>query len=269
MSIAALKKAPLFACLLALLFAAGCASRSADEEGETYDPWEGFNRQTFTLNQSIDTLVVRPIAVTYRDIVPPGIKTMVENFLDFIHTPVRLANDLLQGDLKNADITAQRFAQNMVTLGFGDPASNIPSLPAHDSDFGLTLARWGASEGPYIVIPVIGPSNLRDGVGMGIDLLMDPITWWARGKEREFGYGDMSIRIIDARASSLKDLDQIQAQSLDFYASLRSLYTQYRAGQLRKLQPGQSGEGPGFYQLMSPAMLADPNATKTSSVLAP
>jgi len=260
-----LKRGPLFACLLAITILTGCASAREDESAN--DPLEGLNRQIFTFNKSVDTFAVRPLAVTYRDLVPDKGKEMVDNFLSFIHTPVMLINDLLQGDWEHADQTAQRFMQNLVTLGLGDPAA-AGGIPRHDADFGLTLARWGAGDGFYLVIPVLGPSNVRDGVGYGVDALLDPITWVSRTDDRAWiGWTDFGMRYITYRSASLKDLDQIEAQSLDFYATMRSLYKQYRDGQIRTMMGGKQGSsGPNYRDLMSPAMLNDPNATTTSSV---
>ncbi|MBI1775332.1 MAG: VacJ family lipoprotein [Proteobacteria bacterium] len=265
MPIALRRMCPLFASLLALALLAGCATRPTQDDSEN-DPLEPVNRNTFVLNKSIDTFLIRPLAVTYRDLVPDVIKTMVSNFLDYIRTPIVLANDLLQGDFHHLDITAQRFMQNTITLGLGDPATQ-GGLQAHDADFGLTLASWGAKEGPYLVIPVVGPSNVRDGIGLLVDTFLDPITWISRTDSRAWmGYTNMVSRLVVYRADSLKDLDQLEAQSLDFYAGMRSLYRQYRDGQIRANNPKQGGASPTYYELMSPALTSDTPITSTSSV---
>jgi phospholipid-binding lipoprotein MlaA len=265
MSIAT-KRGPLFAILLAVVMLAGCASRAVDDDESAGDPLEGLNRHIFTFNKSVDIFLIRPLAVTYRDLVPEGMKRAIDNFLSFINTPVVLANDLLQGDFKRADITAQRFMQNMLTLGFGDVAADA-GMPGHQADFGLTLASWGAGDGPYFVIPVLGPTNTRDGIGLAVDVFLAPITWVSRIDGLEaLGYADLSLRYITYRAAAMKDLDQIEAQSLDYYATMRSLYKQYRDGLIRELKPNQKGSLPSYKELLGPTVLADPSATTTSAV---
>jgi phospholipid-binding lipoprotein MlaA len=164
--------------LLALgLLLTACATRPDPSDPEevaefeaTNDPIEPWNRAMFFVNDGLDTLVLRPAAEAYGIFIPPPIRTAVQNMLGNLRSPVILLNDVLQGETQRAGNTLGRFVLN-TTLGIGgafDVATGF-GLPAHGEDFGQTLAVWGASEGPYLFIPGLGPSNPRDLLGTGVD----------------------------------------------------------------------------------------------------
>ena len=164
---------------------AACATRpdptdaeAVAEFNETNDPLEPLNRASFFVNDGIDTLVLRPAAEAYRIFVAPEIRTGVRNVLGNLRTPVILLNDLLQGEGYRAGETVGRFVLNTTlgVLGIFDVATDL-GLPGHGEDFGQTLAHWGATEGPYLFIPVLGPSNPRDLTGAGVDAVSNPFTW--------------------------------------------------------------------------------------------
>ncbi|MSP48294.1 MAG: VacJ family lipoprotein [Alphaproteobacteria bacterium] len=223
----------LAATLVAAGLLAGCASINEDPR----DPLEPLNRHIFAVNQAVDVLVVRPIAVTYRDLVPDAIKTAVNNFLNYLKTPIILANDLLQGEWKRAGETAERFVNNSMTLGLMDIAA--PRVPFHDEDFGQTLAVWGAGEGPYLVLPLIGPSNPRDAIGMVVDWFIDPVYWAAHESQWDgFIFGRTAARVITARVDTLKITDDLERTSLDYYAAIRDIYRQRRADEIRNRATG-------------------------------
>jgi phospholipid-binding lipoprotein MlaA len=206
-------------------------SESGDFEIEDdNDPLEVPNRMFFAFNEALDFAVIRPIAVTYRFIVPTGVRDTVRNFLRNLRSPVTLANDLLQGNLERAEVTFTRFFLNSTIgmLGLFDIAAES-GFPYHDEDFGQTMGSYGAGEGFYLVLPILGPSSLRDGGGRIVDILLDPLTYLA---PTEFGIGRAVANGIDFRSRSIETLDSLQADSLDFYARVRSLYRQNRQSEI-------------------------------------
>lgn len=227
-------------CLSALLLSAGLAACAtppdptdkeavADYEAAN-DPLEPTNRVIYEINDGLDVVILRPLALAYRNVVPSPARQGVRNVLDNLASPVVLANDMMQGKPKRAGDTFMRLIINS-TLGLGgllDPATGM-GWPKHDSDFGMTLAVWGAGEGPYLFLPVFGPSNPRDAVGRGADIAMDPFTWIGRGKTVEaLGYARTGLNAVDTRSRFIEDVDRLRAQALDPYATLRSLYRQNR-----------------------------------------
>jgi phospholipid-binding lipoprotein MlaA len=226
---------------------AGCATAppASDAEAraafnETNDPFEPLNRFVFEFNRGLDFWIMRPLAVAYRDVVPEFARDMVRNFLDNLRTPVVLANDLLQGDTKRAGDTVGRFLTNTI-LGMGGVFDIATNIPAHSEDFGQTLAVWGLGEGPYLVLPLFGPSPLRDTVGMGVDYVLDPINWWARNTDVDYvTYARTGANGIDLRTRNLETLDEIERSAIDFYATIRSLYRQRRQDEIRNGRPGPS-----------------------------
>jgi len=206
------------------------------------DPLEIPNRMFFAFNEALDFMIIRPVAVTYRYIVPTGVRNSVRNFLRNLRTPVILANDLLQGDLDRAEITFTRFFINSTIglLGVFDIAAES-GFAYHDEDFGQTIGTYGAGEGFYLVLPVLGPSSLRDGSGRIVDIFLDPLTYLA---PQEFSLGRAAATGIDYRSRSIDELDSLRADSLDFYARIRSLYRQHRENEISNGAP--TGETPNF-----------------------
>ncbi len=140
------------------------------------DPWEHFNRSLYSVHDGVDRAVLEPVARGYRAVTPGFFREGVRNFLHNLRSPVIFANDVLQGQFRRAGITAARFGINTTLgiVGVLDPASGM-GLESHDEDFGQTLAVWGLDAGPYIFIPVIGPTTVRDGIGSLVDLAFDPL----------------------------------------------------------------------------------------------
>lgn len=211
-------------------------------EPDDNDPLEVPNRMFFAFNEALDFMIIRPVAVTYRFIVPSGVRDSVRNFLRNLRSPVTLANDLLQGDLERAENTFARFFINSTIglLGLFDIAADS-GYPYHDEDFGQTLGTYGAGEGFYLVLPVLGPSSLRDGTGRIVDIFLDPLTYLA---PREFNLGRAAATGVDFRSRNIEELDALKADSLDFYARIRSLYRQNRESEINNGAP--SGEVPNF-----------------------
>lgn len=220
------------------LFSTACATTQPpgdDIVAEANDPLEPVNRQFFAFNLALDTFILRPAAVGYREIVPDVGKKAVRNFVNNLKSPITLIHDLAQGEWDRAQITYGRFLMN-TTLGIGglmDLAGDHYGLPYHEEDAGQTLAVWGLGDGPYLVLPVFGPSNLRDAAGRGIDWYIDPVGIAADEADAQYvTYAAAGLNAVDSRYRSLGQLDAIRRRSLDFYAAVRSVYGQRRAAQI-------------------------------------
>lgn len=245
--------------LAALLPAFGaCATRPPADDPEAVaefrqnnDPAEPFNRRSYAVHQAIDRNVLAPVARGYRAAVPDPVRLGVRNVLANLRTPVILANDILQGEPRRAGDTLGRFVVNS-TLGVGgifDVAGNRLGVRGHTEDFGQTFARWGVGEGPYLFIPVIGPSNPRDLTGFGLGIAADPITWVGQGAVVDaLTYGRAGATVVDTREELLDPLDDVERTSLDSYATLRSAYRQRRRAEIENRAGGgtPSGFGTGF-----------------------
>jgi phospholipid-binding lipoprotein MlaA len=243
--------------LLALLLA-GCATRPPASEPEelaefeqTNDPAEPTNRRLYAVHQGIDRVVLRPVAVAYRDVVPRPVRSGIRNVLGNLRTPVVLVNDMLQGEPRRAGDTLGRFFINS-TLGLGglfDVAGSEFGVPGHTEDYGQTLAVWGVGEGPYLFVPVLGPSNPRDLLGFGLGIASDPLTWVGQGATvNALTYGRVGATVVDTREDLIDVLDDVERTSLDSYATLRSAYRQRRAAEIRNSDrdvPAASGTGFG------------------------
>ena len=156
--------------LFVLLSALGCASAHASNGGDPRDPWEGFNRGVFAFNDTADEYLVQPVARGYRKVTPAIIDQGIANFFNNIGEIKNMLNDLLQGKGRDAAVDSARFLINTTVgvVGFFDVASYI-GLDRESEDFGQTLAVWGVGPGPYLVLPFLGPSTVRDGAGRGVD----------------------------------------------------------------------------------------------------
>lgn len=193
------------------------------------DPWEGFNRKMFAVNDTLDRALFVPTAKAYRAVTHKKQRKGIRNFIANLRTPVILVNDLLQGEFGRAGKTASRFVINS-TVGFGgmgDPAERL-GIEQHSEDFGQTLAVWGAPSGPYLVLPFFGPSSVRDGFGMGVDMATDPAAWIRTDAAQMFRFSRTGAGIISTREPLIDPLEDIRADSLDYYASIRSFYLQSR-----------------------------------------
>jgi phospholipid-binding lipoprotein MlaA len=205
--------------------------RSADDttHGADADPWEGFNRKIFAFNNAIDGALFVPSARAYRAVTHKKQRKGIRNFLANARTPVILVNDLLQGEFKRAGQTAGRFVVN-TTIGFGgmgDPAERM-GVPQHSEDFGQTLAVWGTPSGPYIILPIFGPSSVRDGLGAATDTVIDPVFWVRTDAAQYVRYSRAGMTAVSLREPLIEPLEDIQRNSLDYYASFRSFYMQSR-----------------------------------------
>jgi len=219
-----------------LLAVVGCASTLDGVPDENNDPLEPVNRTVFDFNQSLDRAVLRPVAVGYNYAVPEDGRDAIRRALDNMKEPVNFINNLLQGDTSAAGATAARFVVN-TAMGFGgffDVATEL-QIDRHKADFGQTLYSWGVDEGPYLMLPLFGPSNLRDAVGLGVDSLADPTRYvFAAGNLEAFSYGAAALDGVDQRAGVVDTLDNLEKNALDYYALIRSLSRQRRAAEIEK-----------------------------------
>jgi phospholipid-binding lipoprotein MlaA len=236
-----------------LVSVAGCATAPTDPEElaeykEINDPLEPTNRAVFEINLYLDRLILRPVAWTYREVVPDPGREVVTNFLNNLRSPYTFANDVLQGEVDRAGVTVARFLIN-TTIGIGglaDVAGNIFGLEYHAEDIGQTFAVWGADAGPYLMLPVIGPSNPRDAAGLGIEYFVEPVNWFLREKDAgEWVLVRTGVNAVDQRHQVLDTLDALERTSLDYYAQIRSISRQRRLDEIRnKASSGSPGPQP-------------------------
>ncbi|MDW3204990.1 MAG: VacJ family lipoprotein [Alphaproteobacteria bacterium] len=226
---------------------AGCATAPTDPvEREIYDeandPVQPLNEAIFEFNMAIDRAVLRPVAQAYEFILPDLVRDGVRNFVRHLKTPVILANDLMQGEIDRAGETMGRFIFNTVA-GFGGvfDVAGEAGIEYHQEDFGQTLAVWGVDEGPYLMLPFIGPSSGRDALGLIVDAGLDPLRWWGYNSNEFVIENNGMIRtaaeVIDTRSRNYKQLEDLEETSLDFYATVRSLYRQQRESLIRNGEP--------------------------------
>jgi len=249
--------------MLALFSLANCASAPENdpealaEFKKINDPMEPTNRFIFKFNEGVDAIVIKPVTALYRALLPELVRTSVHNFLSNLKTPVVLVNDILQGEPERAGDTVVRFVIN-TTVGIGgirDQASDWGFEP-HKEDFGQTLAVWGADEGPYLMLPLLGPSNPRDAIGKVADNLIDPINLWANNDDREWvPITRTGLSGIDTRDRLWDVLEDLEKSSIDYYAAIRSLYRQRRNEEISNGKGSKNNTTPnlaGQFELLDP-----------------
>lgn len=215
--------------LMPLMF--GCASQQRADRSPD-DPFESVNRPIFAFNRTLDMILVKPAAVGYRMILPKVVRTGVTNFFANIDDITVVANKVLQLEIEDAVQVSMRFVMNSTAgfLGVYDIASKA-GLEKQRADFGLTLARWGIKNSPYIVIPVFGPSTMRDGVGLVGDFLMSPYPYIPN----DIGYTVFVIDLLNIRATLLDDEYYFNYAAQDPYTFMRDVYLQRRKAQIREM----------------------------------
>jgi len=233
------KASKTFVVLLALfvLFLSSCTKRPLDTSPEAQlvydeanDPLEPMNRSIFAFNTLFDDIIVAPTARLYRRWGPPDVRDGISNFVANWREPVTFVNDVLQAEPTRAGTTFSRFVINSTfgLLGTFDTATKW-GLPYHNEDFGETFAVWGLPEGPFIMLPLLGPSNARDLSGFVVDFFYDPVSLWLDHENWTYvRYGRLALRGLIYREENLETLDDLSKSSTDFYASLRSAYRQLR-----------------------------------------
>ncbi len=236
------------ALLLSLSLLAGCATQPARVE----DPWQNYNRKVFAFNEKFDHAVAKPVARAYVKVTSPDVRLMVSNFFGNLQMPIDIVNDALQLQVGDAVRNTGRFVVNS-TLGIAglfDPAGGM-GLRAEPTDFGVTLARWGVPQGPYIVVPFLGPSTVRDFPGYLVDTwFLNPLSYWTRDHHFQYyaEYLPYTLYLVQLRASLLS-ADQFLSSAYDPYVMLRNAYIQrrnyliYHGNPPVSLLEGNSGSG--------------------------
>lgn len=213
--------------LLTLTIAATTAScASLDGPSPEHDPFESYNRAMFSFNDTIDEAVLKPVAAAYRDYVPTPIQSGISNFFSNLGDILVILNDILQGKFSQARDDALRFFTNTVFGLFGifDVATYM-ELPKHHEDFGQTLAVWGVSDGPYLVLPFLGASTVRDTAGLLVDSTADPVY---NISDNDLRLAAIAVKAIDTRADLLGASKVLDQAAFDRYAFLRDAYLQRR-----------------------------------------
>ncbi|MGY3039937.1 phospholipid-binding lipoprotein MlaA [Rhodanobacter sp. TND4EL1] len=219
--------------VLAIVLLAGCTIA----QPRTDDPLEKYNRGAYKFNDALDKAVIRPVALGYRKVTNPPVRRSFSDFFTNIQMPITVANDLLQARPKQALQGTGRFLVNL-TLGIGgffDPASQL-GLPLEDNDFGITLARWGAPEGDYLMLPLLGPSTMRDIWRRPVDsYFFDPMTLFANNHHYNgLQYMPQMMYLVTIRSRAI-DAEGFLQSAYDPYVFIRDAYRQQR---LYKLYDG-------------------------------
>ena len=231
-----------------------------DQAAAVDDPAEPANRVVFDANNAIDSHTLKPVAKAYRETVPGGLQHGLHNMLTNLQEPTVGFNDLLQGNPGRAAATLWRFTVNTTAGGLGilDIAADM-GIEHHDADFGQTFGVWGIGAGPYLTLPLIGPSTVRDAAGLAVGAVLNPFSL-ARGPAA-LTYAQWSVyggQAFDARVQNYDGLDELERGSVDFYAALRSVYLQHRQALVADGKtPGAVPPGPVEVDLppMTPAPL--------------
>lgn len=212
----------IFLGLVSVLLFTGCASNPHTPE----DPWEDFNRKSFAFNEGLDTYLLKPVAKGYDTITPRPVRIGISNFFGNLGDLWIGGNNLLQGKPKDAASDIGRFFINTTIGIFGliDVATPM-GIEKHNEDFGQTLAVWGVGDGPYVVLPVLGPRTLRDSGALTLDISLDPLSNLEPVRTRN---GLIGLRFVDVRAELLSASDLLEQAALDKYTYLRSAYLQRR-----------------------------------------
>ena len=214
---------------LLALAVTGCATQG------NRDPLEGFNRGIYKFNDVADKAVIKPVATAYKYVTPTPVRTGVNNFFGNIGTFISTINNLLQFKFTNAFSEAGRFVIN-TTFGIGGliDFASMDNIPKHKEDFGQTLGYWGVGNGAYLVLPIIGPSTLRDTAGLVVDTMaFDPISYLHNSDQVAAANVLRVAQVIDKRAELLPASDLLDSASLDPYAFMRDAYLQRRASQVQ------------------------------------
>jgi phospholipid-binding lipoprotein MlaA len=232
-------KRTIFACLCACVMSVSGAARVGFcEAEEPYDPIEPVNRGIFWFNDELDVYVFEPIAQLYKNNMPDVVQTGIGNFFRNLRYPSYLVSDVIQGKFSQAVDHTGRFVVNSTVgiVGLIDVAEDL-GLPDHEEDFAIALAYHGVPAGPYLVIPFLGPSNVRDGIGLIVDGFLNPISW--------IGYTNASnsakiavtstavgVNFIHTRAGLIQAIEAAKESSVDYYLFLQGAYYQHRQGLL-------------------------------------
>ncbi len=214
----------------------GCSTT----QGTKKDPYENLNREIFGFNQTLDKALLRPIAYAYMSYLPQPLQSGVSNFFDNLQEIPTVINDLLQGKVADAVHDTSRFVINSTlgVIGIFDPASSL-GLVRHNQDFGQTLYHWGYKNSAFIMLPILGPSTVRDGIGLTTDFLAFSIWPWI---ESDWVYAFMALDLINTRSKYLRHEKILDVISIDEYLMIRDAYLQHREFRLTGKKDGIEDE---------------------------
>ena len=239
-----------FAVFLAL---GACATPQGDGQSagvdEVNDPIEPLNRYIFEVNFFLDEMLIKPTTWWYRAAVPDPVQHRISNALSNLRMPWTAINDVLQGEFDRAWIATVRFLINSTIgiAGLFDVATDL-GYPKHEEDAGQTFGAWGVGEGFYLVLPVLGPSSARDAVGTAADWFLDPVSLIAGNQNWGDGFnaGRAGATGIDYRNQTIEALNDLRKNSVDYYATIRSVYRQRRAAEIRNGAGAEDLPRPGL-----------------------
>ncbi|MBB2171005.1 MlaA family lipoprotein [Gluconacetobacter asukensis] len=240
---------------LGLAALAGCAApppkdpEALAEYREANDPYESLNRKMYDVSMTLDKYSMRPVAKAYVWAVPYRVRQSLGNMVQTMNEPVVFFNDVGAGKPRRAGDAFVRWCINMVAgVGGLIDVAKYAGYPHHDNDAGLTLATWSVPSGPYLFLPMMGPSSFRDGAGYGIDVGLSPWNYVPRGYGLlTFNWAYNIMGTINGRADHLDALDQLQKDALDPYATIRSAYQQQRKAQAEAIRNDHRATVPDWY----------------------
>ena len=217
--------------------------RANDANGDD-DPLEGYNRAMFEINRTIDGVLLKPAAELYELVLPQVVRDRISNVLGNLGEPLNMLNNLAQGKFERAGSSLMRFTINSTfgVAGVFDVATDW-GYEHTPEDFGQTLASWGVGDKPFIMLPLLGPSNPRDAAGFGVDWVADPLGYIL---PTDASTARTVTSGISQRAEFLDELETLENTSVDFYAAMRELYKQYRENEIRDGAPPPAMEIPDF-----------------------
>ena len=249
-----LKRIKIIASLLVIILAFLSQKSFADEKYTANECFEKFSRGTLKFNQGLDKAIFKPIAKGYRTL-PITVRTGTSNFVNNLRSLLTFSNNILQGDFNGAGNTAGRFAINTTVgiLGVFDPASKMGFEKRGREDFGQTLGVWGNNTGCYFVLPVLGPTTTRDAVGMVGNVFIDPVYQLTHNTETDVIIGNENLSehnyyfykgtdAVDFRSKNIESIDSLEKNSIDFYATVKSLYLQNRAQKIANSPISNKGQ---------------------------
>jgi len=218
-------------------FLAGCATGPHPR-----DPYEGFNRKVFAFNEGLDKAVLKPIAKGYEKVLPQFARRGVTNFFNNLGMVVTTINDAIQLKAEKVPVDVLRFATNLTFGIFGliDVASEL-RIENRDEDFGQSLGYWGIDSGPYLVLPLLGPSSVRDGAGLAVDFVVSPYFYWE--DDATIRWGLLAVNIVNARANLLPAEKLLDETGVERYTFLRDVYLQRREYLIHDGDPPASNTG--------------------------
>ncbi len=209
--------------------------------GEPSDPFEHFNESMLTFNRKADDWVLHPAATGYSHVVPQPARASVGRFFENVGVIPRFANDVFQGQFKQAGVETARFGINSTVgvAGLFDPAEKWFGLKQEPNDFGLTLAKYGVKEGPYLMLPIFGPSTVRDAFGKVVDGAMNPVSYTAPTSALYYEVAARAVEAVNARSENLNMFEDVDLYAIDPYGAIQDAYIERRQAQEDKVKSGQ------------------------------